>query len=152
MTAKLAVFTLAVIVALGGLGTGFIRAFETGKADAVEPVELRKDDSGAELAAEEDDDDRGDGDSTRGDDGTRGGNNTGDRDSTRGNDGTRGGDNTGDRDSTRGNDGTRGGDNTGDGDGTFGNDGTAGGDNTYVAPANPGYYGGGDSGGGYSTG
>src|ERR671916_390933 len=113
MTAKLAVLTLAVIVALGGLGTGFIRAFETGKADAVEPVELRKDDSGADVAAEEDDDDRGDGDATRG------------------------------------NDGTRGGDNTGDGDATFGHDGTGGGDNTYVAPAaDPGYYGGGDSGGG----
>jgi hypothetical protein len=146
MTAKLAVFTLAVIVALGGLGAGFIRAFETGNADAVEPVELRKDDSGADLAAEEEDDDRGDGDSTRGDDGTRGGDNTGDRDSTRGNDGTRGGDNTGDRDSTRG------GDNTGDGDATFGNDGTAGGDNTYAAPANPSYDGGGESGDGYSTG
>jgi hypothetical protein len=93
MTAKLAVFMLAVVVALGGLGAGFIRAFETGKADAVEPVELRKDDSGAELAAEEDDD-RGDGDSTRGDDGTRGGDNTGDGDATFGYDGTGGGDNT----------------------------------------------------------
>jgi hypothetical protein len=134
MTAKLAALMLAVVVALGGLGAGFIRTFDESEADAVEPVELRKDDTGAELVAEEDDDDRGDGDSTRGDDGTRGG------------------DNTGDRDSTRGNDGTRGGDNTGDGDATFGNDGTGGGENTYVEPANPGYYGGGDSGGGYSTG
>jgi hypothetical protein len=116
MTAKLAVFTLAVIVALGGLGAGFVRAFDEGEADAVEPVELRKDDTGAELAAEQDDDDPGDDDSTRGDDGTRGG------------------------------------DNTGDGDATFGDDGTAGGENTYVAPANPGHYGGGDSDGGYSTG
>jgi hypothetical protein len=169
MTAKMAVLVLAVTVALGGLGAGFIRAFDDGEAVAVDPVELRKDDNAPDLVAQEDDDE-GDGDSTRGDDGTRGGDNTGDRDSTRGNDGTRGGDNTGDRDSTRGNDGTRGGDNTGDrdathgndgtrggdntgdGDATWGSDGTAGGDNSFVAPADPGYYGGGDSGGGYSTG
>ena len=147
MTAKMAVLMLAVIVALGGLGAGLIRTIDEGDAQAVEPLELRKDESGTELAAESDDD-KGDGDSTRGDDGTRGGDNTGDRDSTRGNDGTRGGDNTGDRDSTRGNDGTRGGDNTGDGDGTWGNDGTGGGDNSYVAPA----YGGGGGGGSYSGG
>ena len=86
-----------------------------------------------------DDDDVGDGDDTRGDDGSGGGNNTGDRDSTRGNDGTRGGDNTGDRDShPRQRRRPRGGDNTGDGDWTGGNDGTAGGDNSYVAPARPG--------------
>jgi hypothetical protein len=133
MTAKMAVLTLAVIVALGGLGAGLIRTIDEGDAQAVEPLELRKDDSGTELVAETDDDE-GDGDSTRGDDGTRGG------------------DNTGDRDSTRGDDGTRGGDNTGDGDATWGNDGTGGGDNSFVTPADPGYYGGGDSGGGYSTG
>jgi hypothetical protein len=132
MTAKMAVLVLAVIVALGGLGAGFIRAFDDDEAVAVDPVELRKDDSAPDLVAE--DDDEGDGDSTRGDDGTRGG------------------DNTGDGDATRGNDGTRGGDNTGDGDATWGNDGTAGGDNSFAAPADPGYYGGGDSGGGYSTG
>jgi hypothetical protein len=130
MTAKMAVLMLACIVALGGLGAGFIRTFDESDASAVEPVEMRKDEGTPELVAQEDDDDRGDGDSTRGDDGTRGG------------------DNTGDRDSTRGNDGTRGGDNTGDGDATYGNDGTAGGDNSFVAPADPGYYGGGDSHGG----
>jgi len=150
MTAKMAVLTLAAIVALGGLGVGFVRTFNDSAAQAVEPLELRKDDSSTELVAE--DDDEGDGDATRGDDGTRGGNNTGDGDATRGNDGTRGGDNTGDGDATRGNDGTRGGDNTGDGDATWGNDGTGGGDNTFAAPADSGYYGGGDSGGGYSTG
>jgi hypothetical protein len=133
MTAKMAVLALAVVVALGGLGVGFVRTFDEGAAEAVEPLELRKDDRSPELVAE-DDDDEGDGDSTRGDDGTRRG------------------DNTGDRDSTRGNDGTRGGDNTGDGDATWGNDATGGGDNTFAAPADPGYYGGGDSGGGYSTG
>ena len=113
--AKMAVLTLAVIVALGGLGVGIVRTFDEGKAEAVEPVELRKDDSAPELVAEVDDDE-GDGDSTPGDDGTRGG------------------------------------DNTGDGDATWGNDGSGGGDNSYVAPADPDSYGGGDSGGEYSTG
>jgi hypothetical protein len=113
MTAKMAVLTLAVIVALGGLGVGFARTFDEGGAEAVEAVELRKDDSSPELVPE--DDDEGDGDSTRGDDGTRGGDNTGDRDATRGDDGTRGGNNTGDRDATRGDDGTRGGEGS-DGD------------------------------------
>ena len=131
--AKMAVLTLAVIVALGGLGVGIVRTFDEGKAEAVEPVELRKDDSAPELVAEVDDDE-------------------GDGDSTPGADGTRGGDNTGDRDATRGDDGTRGGDNTGDGDATWGNDGSGGGDNSYVAPADPDSYGGGDSGGEYSTG
>ena len=57
----------------------------------------------------------------------------------------------GDGDRTRGNDGTGGGANTGDGDATVGNDGTGGGDNSYVAAPSPGY-GGGDSGGGGTTG
>lgn len=48
------------------------------------------------------------------------GDNTGDGDGTRGNDGTHGGDNTGDGDATNGNDGTGGGDNTGDGGGSGG--------------------------------
>jgi len=77
---------------LGGLGVGYVRTFENSDAKAVEPIDLRKDDTSAELVAEEDDD--GDGDATRGDDGTSGGNNTGDRDSTRGDDGTGGGDNS----------------------------------------------------------
>jgi hypothetical protein len=132
MTARMAVITLAVVVALGGLGVGYVRTFNESDAKAVDSIDLRKDDSSSDLVAV--DDEEGDGDSTRGDDGTRGGDNTGDRDSTRGNDGTRGGDNTGDRDSTRG------------------NDGTGGGDNSFVTPATPDYYGGDDSGGGYSTG
>ena len=133
MTARMAVITLAVVVALGGLGVGYVNTFDEGDAQAVDSIDLRKDDSSAELVAEEDDDE-GDGDGTRGDDGTGAGNNTGDRDSTRGNDGTRGGNNTG------------------DGDATGGNDGTGGGDNSYVAPAAPDYGGGDDSGGGYTTG
>ena len=58
----------------------------------------------------------------------------GDGDNTRGNDGTGGGawngNWQGDGDGTRGNDGTSGGI---DGDNTAGNDGTGGGNNTYVA-------------------
>jgi hypothetical protein len=150
-TGRLAVLALAALLAFGGLGTAF--ALDGGDDDpgSAQPIELRKDDASAEVLTEEDDGDpepTGDGDRTRGDDGTGGGNNTGDGDRTRGNDGTRGGDNTGDRDATAGNDGTRGGDNTGDGDATWGNDGTGGGDNSYVAPAAPAGGGYGDSGGG----
>jgi hypothetical protein len=132
MTGRLAVIALAAVLALGGIGTAFAL---DGDDDAPEsqPIELRKDDATADVLTEEDDDGPdGDGDSTRGDDGTGGG------------------DNTGDGDRTRGNDGTRGGDNTGDGDATYGNDGTGGGDNSYVAPAPA--YGGGDVSGGGTTG
>jgi len=140
---RLAVLALAAVLALGGIGTAFAALSSDGSDDAAaQPIELRKDDAGAEIVA--DDDDQGDGDRTRGDDGTSGGDNTGDGDRTRGNDGTDGGNNTGDGDRTRGNDGTDGGDNTGDGDATWGNDGTGGGDNSYVAPA-AGGGGGGDS-------
>ena len=52
MTAKMAVLMLAVIVALGGAGAGFVRSFDDGEATAVEPIDLRKDDTGAELVAE----------------------------------------------------------------------------------------------------
>ena len=130
---RLAVLALAAVLALGGIGTAFAALADDdgGDDDGVQAIELRKDDATAELVS--DDDDEGDGDRTRGDDGTSGGNNTGD----------------GDR--TRGNDGTGGGDNTGDGDATWGNDGTGGGDNSYVAPAAP-AYGGGDSYGGGTTG
>ena len=136
MTARLAVIALCAVLALGGLGTAFVALGDDGDDDArAQPIELRKDDAGnAEIAQEEPD--PGDGDDTRGDDNTAGGNNTGD----------------GDR--TRGNDGTRGGNNTGDGDATWGNDGSGGGDNSYVAPAAPApAYGGGgdDSGGGSAT-
>src|SRR5215207_8963801 len=81
MTARMAVITLAVVVALGGLGVGYVRTFDEGSAQAVDSIDLRKDDSGAELVAEEDDDE-GDGDKTRGNDGTGGGNNTGDGDNS----------------------------------------------------------------------
>jgi len=148
---RLAVIALAAVLAFGGLGTALALSGDDDSTAQADPIELRKDDAGDDvLVGEDDDGPEGEGDSTRGDDGTGGGNNTGDGDSTRGNDGTSGGDNTGDGDSTRGNDGTRGGDNTGDGDSTRGNDGTGGGDNSYVAPA----AGGGDDsdGGGYAGG
>ena len=62
-----------------------------------EPAIRREDDAGPALDAvpDDDDDNSGDGDRTRGDDGTGGGDNTGDGDRTRGDDGTGGGDNTG---------------------------------------------------------
>ena len=138
MTARLAVILLAGLLAFGGLGLAVTNVFgDDDEAAATKSIELRKDDSGsAELVAVDEPEPApppGDGDRTRGNDGTSGGNNTGD----------------GDR--TRGNDGTSGGNNTGDGDRTVGNDGTGGGDNTYVAAPSPGY-GGGDSGGGGTTG
>ncbi len=130
-TGRIAVLALAAVLAFGGLGTAFALSGDDDSSAAADPIELRKDDAGDDvLVGEDDDGPDGDGDSTRGDDGTRGG------------------DNTGDGDKTRGNDGTRGGDNTGDGDATYGNDGTGGGDNSYVAPAASG--GGDDSGYGYS--
>ena len=90
---RLAVVALAAVLALGGFGTAFA-ALVGGDDDdpRAQAIELRKDDAGdAELVS---DDDEGDGDRTRGDDGTRGGNNTGDGDATWGNDGTGGGDNS----------------------------------------------------------
>ena len=121
---KLLVGAVAVVALFAGTMAAFAGGDDDDGRDNVAALELRKaeDEAPAELV----DDDEGDGDKTRGDDGTGGGNNTGDGDNTRGNDGTRGGDNTGDRDNTRGNDGTGGGDNTGDRDATAGNDGTDG--------------------------
>ena len=96
-TGRLAVLALAAVLAFGGLGTAF--ALDGGDDDqgAAAPIELRKDDASAEVLTEEDDGDpepSGDGDNTRGNDGTRGGDNTGDGDATQGNDGTGGGDNS----------------------------------------------------------
>ena len=118
---KLAVIVLTVVVAGGGIAAALGGRASLPTADAIELSDqaFRKDDAGAALLVEDDGDDnaRGDGDRTRGNDGTSGGNNTGDGDRTRGNDGTSGGNNTGDGDRTRGNDGTSGGDNTGGGGG-----------------------------------
>ena len=150
-TGRLAILVLAACLAIGG---GIAALADTDDGRTIEAIDLddgafRKDDAAAEVTEVEDDDDRGDGDRTRGNDGTGGGNNTGDGDGTAGNDGTGGGNNTGDGDATAGDDGTNGGDNTGDGDGTDGDDGTNGGDNTgdvtYDAPAGT------DTGGGDTT-
>ena len=76
------------------------RARGLAQLDPGQPIELasdvdaRKNDADDDRAVAVEDDD-GDGDDTRGDDGTNGGNNTGDGDNTAGNDGTSGGDNTG---------------------------------------------------------
>ena len=70
-------------------------------AGAVASGTRRKDDAGAVEVVEDDEDDTGDGDRTRGDDGTSGGANTGDGGRTRGDDGTAGGENTRDNDRSR---------------------------------------------------
>ena len=99
MTARLAVILLAGLMAFGGLGLAVTNVFgDDDETAATKSIELRKDDSGgAELVADDDPEPApppGDGDRTRGNDGTSGGNNTGDGDRTRGNDGTSGGDNS----------------------------------------------------------
>jgi len=99
-TGKLAIVVLAVCLAIGG---GIAALADTSDDTAVGAIALddgvlRKDDAADEIAGIDDDyDDRSkDGDGTRGNDGTGGGNNTGDGDATDGNDGTGGGNNTGD--------------------------------------------------------
>lgn len=108
MTARMLLLAIVALLAIGGVTSAIA---DLGGTDDASGVELRKDDSLGEVELV-DDDDEGDGDDTRGNDGTGGGDNTGDRDNTRGDDGTNGGDNTGDGDNTGGNDGTDGGDNT----------------------------------------
>ena len=91
--------TLAGTALILGAGIGLA----TAPGDAITPVSdvLTEDKDDAFRRFDGDDgltgldDDEGDGDNTRGNDGTSGGNNTGDGDNTRGNDGTSGGNNTG---------------------------------------------------------
>ena len=140
---KLAVLIVAVGVALAGIGAGFSewRDSDAGSAiQLVDNVDARKNELDDDVRVADTDED--DGDRTRGNDGTGGGDNTGDGDRTRGNDGTGGGDNTGDGDWTGGNDGTGGGDNTGGVATPAGGGGGTGGGGT----------GGGTGGGGGSTG
>ena len=108
---KLAVIAVALGVAIGGLAAAATDWTPLGGDDSVALAtdDARKDDLVDDVAGA---DGEGDGDRTRGDDGTGGGNNTGDGDRTRENDGTRAGDNAGDGDWTVGDDGTAGGDNT----------------------------------------
>ena len=97
MTARLTILALAAILAFGGLTTAFALSGDDDGTASADPIELRKDDAASDVLVEEDDDGPdGDGDSTRGNDGTRGGDNTyvGDRDGTWGDDGTGGGDNS----------------------------------------------------------
>jgi hypothetical protein len=128
---RLAVSALAAVFALSGIGSILVMNHQPSVVDAVdltgeEPAIRRQDDDGRALEVVDDDDVHGDGDATKGDDGTSGGDNTvvvhGDGDATKGDDGTSGGDNTGDGDATRGDDGTSGGDNTGANTNTGGGD------------------------------
>lgn len=135
---RIAIGALAALVAVSGYAVASGRLDDTKEARASDDeITLRREELADEVQAVEDDDNTGDGDKTKGDDGTNGGNNTGDGDDTNGNDGTNGGNNTytGDGDATNGDDGTSGGANTytGDGDATAGDDGTNGGDNTDVS-------------------
>ena len=115
-TGRLAVLIVATALAFGGLGAALA---DWRAADPGDPIQLAGD---IEARKSDADDDApvarptadGDGDDTRGDDGTNGGDNTGDGDNTRGNDGTSGGDNT--RAPARAGGGTGGGD-TGGGTG-----------------------------------
>ena len=67
---RLAVLALAAVLAIGGFGTAFAALSGGGDDDpSAQAIELRKDDAAAELVS---DDDEGDGDHTRGDDGTGG--------------------------------------------------------------------------------
>jgi hypothetical protein len=94
MTGKILALTIAGVLAVIGVGTALADLGSSDdSADSAQAIELRKDDADADAELV-DEDDEGDGDGTRGDDGTRGGDNTGDRDGTRGDDGTSGGNNT----------------------------------------------------------
>ena len=120
MIAKLMIAAL-----VGGLAVGVVLLGGPGSSGdgGVLPIALGDDDEARRdedvlsesRPSDEDDKGDGDGDNTRGNDGTNGGNNTwkGDGDNTRGNDGTGGGAWSaawrGDGDNTRGNDGTGGG-------------------------------------------
>jgi hypothetical protein len=97
---RLAASTLAAIVAISGIGSILWMQHQPGAVDAVELTDtderaIRSQDDEGPVLQVVDDDTRGDGDDTTGDDGTSGGDNTGDGDSTKGDDGTSGGDNTG---------------------------------------------------------
>jgi hypothetical protein len=93
---KLAVLFVAVALGAGGVGAALADWGSSSDAGAAIEFEGRQNEIHDGLAfVDDDDDDRGDGDPTAGNDGTSGGNNTGDGDWTAGNDGTGGGDNTG---------------------------------------------------------
>jgi hypothetical protein len=95
MTAKILIIALCGVIAVGGVGAALADDGDD-QVGSLEPIDVRKDDSlgGTELVDDEPDDDpTGDGDKTRGDDGTSWGHNH-DHDSTANDDGTGGGDNS----------------------------------------------------------
>ena len=95
ITARFLVAILATAVVAGGV-TAAVADSGEGQPDALEAVELRKDDATADVELVDDDDNddpTGDRDKTRGDDGTSLGHNH-DVDATGGDDGTAGGDNS----------------------------------------------------------
>ena len=83
ITAKLLSLALATVLVVGS-GVAVADLVSADDQDNVSAIEIRKDDAEGDAELVEDDED-GDGDDTRGDDGTRGG------DATRGDDGTGGG-------------------------------------------------------------
>jgi hypothetical protein len=93
---KIGVLVLAIALLSFGVGSAFAdwRQADVGAAIQLADVDARKTEGGQDDVVQVGDEDEGDGDKTRGNDGTSGGNNTGDGDRTRGNDGTGGGDNT----------------------------------------------------------
>ena len=95
MSARILIIALCGVVAIGGVGAALADDGDE-QIGSLDPVDLRKDDSlgDAELVDDEPNDDpTGDGDKTRGDDGTSWGHNN-DHDSTGGHDGTSGGNNS----------------------------------------------------------
>jgi hypothetical protein len=95
VTARFLIAILATAVVTGGV-TAALADDADERPDALESVELRKDDSSADTELvddDEDDDPTGDRDKTRGDDGSNLGHNH-DRDATGGDDNTGGGDNS----------------------------------------------------------
>jgi hypothetical protein len=76
MTGKILALTIAGVLAVIGVGTALADLGSSDdSADSAQAIELRKDDADADAELV-DEDDEGDVDGTRGDDGTSGGNNT----------------------------------------------------------------------------
>lgn len=95
MTARILIIVLCGIVATAGVGAALADDGDEAST-SIDPIEVRKDDSPTDTELVDDepaDDPTGDGDKTRGDDGTGAGHNH-DGDATGGDDGTNGGDNS----------------------------------------------------------
>lgn len=95
MTVKMLIAALCGVIAVAGVSAAIADDGDD-RVGSFDPIDVRKDDSlsGTELVEDDpDDDSSGDGDKTRGDDGTADGHNH-DGDGTGGDDGTGGGDNS----------------------------------------------------------